>query len=224
MALEMNLEAIPEIVRHLRLRDLGGVVVIDFIDMRLDKHCRQVERQVREALKRDRAKTKVLKMSQFGIVELTRQRMRASHERSISIACPTCSGTGQVKSIESVGLDVMRLVQLAMHNRRVDRVEVLASPGVCEHLQNRRRRTMVRLEEATGKQLDLLIDPDTEFNAYRITCFDDRQQTITLANITEAAREDDKPRQKRRRSRKREKFQPQEPTLAEELGGEIEDI
>src|SRR5712692_9253835 len=93
----MNLQAAREIARQLRLRDLGGVIVNDFIDMRDEKHRRDVERALREAVKRDRARTKVLRISQFGIIEMTRQRIRPSLKRSVYHDCPHCRGGGQVK-------------------------------------------------------------------------------------------------------------------------------
>ena len=97
-AFQMNLIAAREIARQLRLRDLGGVIVNDFIDMRDERHRRDVERALRDAVKRDRARTKLLKMSAFGIIEMTRQRIRPSLKRSVYEDCPACSATGQVKA------------------------------------------------------------------------------------------------------------------------------
>ena len=109
-AYEMNLRAAKEIARQLRLRDLGGVIVNDFIDMREERHRRGVERAVREAIKRDRARTKVLRMSAFGLIEMTRQRIRPSLKRSVYEDCHHCSGAGVVKTAESMAIDVMRLL------------------------------------------------------------------------------------------------------------------
>ncbi len=97
-AYQMNLQAAKEIARQLRLRDLGGVIVNDFIDMRDEKHRRGVEKAMRDAVKRDRARTKILRISQFGIIEMTRQRIRPSLKRSVYQDCPHCHGTGQVKT------------------------------------------------------------------------------------------------------------------------------
>src|SRR5947209_19525944 len=105
----MNLLPAREIARPLRLRDLGGVIVNDFIDMRDEKHRRGVERAMRDAVRRDRARTKILKISQFGIIEMTRQRIRPSLKRSVYQDCRHCSGTGQVKTCESMSIDVMRM-------------------------------------------------------------------------------------------------------------------
>src|SRR5262249_58382424 len=102
-AYQMNLHAAREIARQLRLRDLGGVIVNDFIDMRDEKHRRNVERALRDAMRRDRARTKILKMSAFGIIEMTRQRMRPSLKRSVYMDCPFCKGMAQVKTVGSMG-------------------------------------------------------------------------------------------------------------------------
>src|SRR5205085_6459 len=97
-AYQMNLHAAREIARQLRLRDLGGVIVNDFIDMRKERHRRGVERALREAMRRDRARTKILRTSPFGLVEMTRQRIRPSLKRSVFRECPGCTGTGVVKT------------------------------------------------------------------------------------------------------------------------------
>src|SRR5207302_320045 len=124
---QMNLHAAREIARQLRLRDLGGVIINDFIDMRDDKHRREVEKTLREAVKRDRARTKVLRISQFGIIEMTRQRIRPSLKRSVFQDCPFCRGLGHVKTVESMSIEVMRLLQLAAFQNGVSRIEVHVS-------------------------------------------------------------------------------------------------
>src|SRR5207248_10466249 len=139
-AYQMNLQAAREIARQLRLRDMGGVIVNDFIDMRDEKHRRNVEKALRDAMQRDRARTKILKISQFGIIEMTRQRIRPSLKRSVYQDCPYCHGTGHVKSVESMSIDVMRLLQLAAHKEPVCRVQVRVCAPVAEYLLNRKRR------------------------------------------------------------------------------------
>jgi ribonuclease E len=109
-----NLEAAEEIARQLRLRDLGGVVVNDFIDMRKEKHRRNVERALKDALRRDRARTKILRTSPFGLIEMTRQRIRPSLKRSVYRDCPGCTGTGVVKTAESMAIETLGL--LARHH------------------------------------------------------------------------------------------------------------
>ncbi len=114
-AYEMNLRAAKEIARQLRLRDLGGVIVNDFIDMRDERNRRGVEKALRDAIKRDRARTKVLRMSAFGLIEMTRQRIRPSLKRSVYEDCVRCAGAGVVKTVESMSIDVMRILALASH-------------------------------------------------------------------------------------------------------------
>ncbi|HEX4590185.1 MAG TPA: Rne/Rng family ribonuclease, partial [Gemmataceae bacterium] len=154
-AYQMNLLAAKEIARQLRLRDLGGVVINDFIDMREDKHRRAVEKALRDAVKRDRARTKVLRISQFGLIEMTRQRIRPSLKKSVYQDCPHCLGTGHVKTVESMSIDVMRLLQLAAHKEAVSRVQVRVHAAVAEYLLNRKRREIGQLEESGNLQITI---------------------------------------------------------------------
>src|SRR5258707_3038006 len=137
-AYQMNQLAAREIARQLRLRDLGGVIVNDFIDMREEKHRRGVERALREAIKRDRARTKILKISAFGLIEMTRQRVRPSLKRSVYMDCPYCKGMAQVKTCESMSIEVMRLLQLAACLEPVHRVEVQVADDVANYLLNKK--------------------------------------------------------------------------------------
>jgi ribonuclease E len=147
-AYQVNLLAAKEISRQLRLRDLGGVIVNDFIDMRDDKHRRNVEKAMRDAVKRDRARTKILRISQFGLIEMTRQRIRPSLKRSVYHDCPHCRGSGQVKTIESMSIEVMRLLQLAAHRANVRSIQIRVADSVANYLLNKKRREISRLEEA----------------------------------------------------------------------------
>ncbi|MGE3181292.1 MAG: ribonuclease E/G, partial [Phycisphaerae bacterium] len=126
-AFKMNMEAADEIPRQLRLRDLGGVVICDFIDMRDPGHRREIERRLVRNLKAHKERAKILRMSSFGIIEMTRQRQRASLTRNVYQECTYCRGTGLVKSAESVALDVMRLIQLSVTKDAVTRVEAIVS-------------------------------------------------------------------------------------------------
>ena len=138
-AFKIDMEAADEICRQLKLRDLGGVIICDFIDLRYERHRRDLWERMQENLKRDRAKTKVLPMSQFGIIEMTRQRMRPSLKRSVYFDCPHCKGAGLVKTPESMGLDVMRRLAIAINDARVVRVELAANPDVAFYLLNKKR-------------------------------------------------------------------------------------
>jgi ribonuclease E len=152
-AYQMNILAAREIARQLRLRDLGGVVVNDFIDMREEKHRRNVERALRDAVRRDRARTKILRISQFGIIEMTRQRIRPSLKRSVYANCPACAGAGQVKTCESMSIEVMRMLQLAAHRTVISQIQVRVHPEVAGYLLNRKRREISDLEQKTNTQI-----------------------------------------------------------------------
>jgi ribonuclease E len=157
-AFNMNKEAVKEVVRQLRLRDLGGVIVIDFIDMREERHKREIERLLREEMENDRAKTKVLRMSQFCMIEMTRQRVRPSLKRSIYMDCPHCHGSALIKTPESVSLDVMRRLAAGATRNDVARLDVKAYPTVATFLLNRKRKALVELEEKTGKRIAIVPD------------------------------------------------------------------
>jgi ribonuclease E len=131
----------------LRLRDLGGVIVNDFIDMREEKHRRSVERALRDAMRRDRARTKILRISQFGIIEMTRQRIRPSLKRSGYIDCPHCKTHGMVKSPETMAIEVMRMLQLASCREPIHHVDIATAPEVADYLLNRRRKEVLAMEE-----------------------------------------------------------------------------
>ena len=179
-AYEMNLRAAKEIARQLRLRDLGGVIVNDFIDMRDEKHRRSVERAIREAVKRDRARTKILRMSQFGLVEMTRQRIRPSLKRSVYEDCQNCSGAGVVKTAESMAIDVMRLLALVTHRNDVRRVHLSVAPSVETYLNNRKRREITQIE--TDANLLVVVRHQESAPAEHLSfeCFDAQNNEIRL--------------------------------------------
>ena len=146
-AYQLNLTAAREIARQLRLRDLGGVIVNDFIDMRKERHRRNVERALRDAMSRDRARTRILRTSPFGLIEMTRQRVRPSLKRSVFADCPCCSGRGVVKTDESMSIEVIRMLMLACQNPKVERVHVRVNDKVAAYLNNTKRRELSGLEE-----------------------------------------------------------------------------
>lgn len=146
-AFQVNMAAAAEIARQIRLRDLGGVIVNDFIDMRDERHQRAVERKLCECLERDRARTKVLRISPFGLIEMTRQRIRPSLRRSIYEDCPCCRGIGQVKTTESMAIEVMRALMTKANHRDVARIQVEVQARVAEYLINKKRREIIDLEE-----------------------------------------------------------------------------
>ncbi len=155
-AYRLNMSAANEIARQLRLRDLGGVIVNDFIDMRKERHRRNVERALRDAMRRDRARTKILRTSPFGLIEMTRQRIRPSLKRSVYSDCPCCTGRGVVKTAESMAIEVVRMLMLASQQPRASRVTVRVNDEVASYLNNRKRKEITRLEDDSGIIVQIL--------------------------------------------------------------------
>jgi len=182
-AYKTNMEAADEICRQLRLRDLGGVVVNDLIDMHQLKHRRAIEQRFRQNLKKDRARTRIVAISQFGILEMTRQRMRPSLATSIYADCPHCQATGRVKSIESVVLDVMRRLALALFREPVVRVELTVSPDVAFYLLNRHRQQLVQLEAEHAKPVLVRVSQGGPVDFVQLSAFDARGSVVDAEGI-----------------------------------------
>jgi ribonuclease E len=155
-AFRLNISAAKEIARQLRLRDLGGVIVNDFIDMRRERHRRGLERALLDAMKRDRARTKVLRTSPFGLIEMTRQRIRPSLKRSVYGDCPCCSGRGVTKTPESMAIEVVRLLALASQQPKISRVTVRVNDEVATYLNNKKRREITQLEDEARMLVQIL--------------------------------------------------------------------
>jgi Rne/Rng family ribonuclease len=179
-AFQINLQAAKEIARQLRLRDLGGVIVNDFIDMKDEKHRRALERAMRDAVKRDRARTKLLRISQFGLIEMTRQRIRPSIKRSMFQDCPHCSGLGHVKTTESVSIEAMRLIQLASYREQIRRLELRVHTETAHYLLNRKRRELASFEERGGLQVAIVGMPEVSPERLDIVCFDAQNNEVPL--------------------------------------------
>jgi ribonuclease E len=179
-AYEMNLRAAKEIARQLRLRDLGGVIVNDFIDMREERHRRGVERALRDAIKRDRARTKVLRMSAFGLIEMTRQRIRPSLKRSIYEDCPHCGGAGVAKTAESMAIDVMRLLALATHRAEIRRIAISVNSSVATYLGNRKRKEVARIESECNMAIQIGFQENAPAEYLKIECYDANGNEVRL--------------------------------------------
>lgn len=156
-AYNTNVEAVDAICRHLRLRDLGGLVILDLIDMRSAKNRKDIEARFRDRLKRDRAKSTILPISEFGILEMTRQRMRGSHERVHFTDCPTCHGRGLVQRPSSVAADALRELSAVLEHDKVARVEMVVSPRVAGELLSQRRKALNRIERSSGKGVEVRV-------------------------------------------------------------------
>ena len=157
-ALRTNLEAADEIARQLRLRDLAGLIVIDFIDMESSKHDGMVERRLKEALKQDRARIQVGRISHFGLLEMSRQRLRPSIAEQTFVACPHCQGRGIVRSVESSALQVLRAIEEEGAKRRASEIMVRVAAPVALWLLNRKRDRLAEIEARFG--MAVLFEPD----------------------------------------------------------------
>ncbi|HEV2324495.1 MAG TPA: Rne/Rng family ribonuclease [Terracidiphilus sp.] len=157
--LKTNLDAVPEIVRQIRLRDLGGIIVIDFIDMDERKNRFKVMAALEEALKNDRAPTKVLQFNDFGLVAITRKRVKQSLERTLSVPCPTCQATGMVKSAATVCNEIW--VEMRKMRRHFENADVMlrAHPETVKVLKSGSGRWLNELEELVGKNILVKSDP-----------------------------------------------------------------
>jgi ribonuclease E len=156
MVLQTNLEAAREAIRQLRLRDLGGLVVIDFIDLRSPKNRRLVEREVKEALKVDRARSSVGRISSNGLLEINRQKIQRSLSARAHRPCPTCSGTGRVPSIETIGLNLLRRIEGRAATGRLLKARVELHSELAEAIQNTRRRELSRIEEEFDIEIEIV--------------------------------------------------------------------
>jgi ribonuclease E len=157
-ALRTNLEAADEVARQLRLRDLAGLIVIDFIDMESSKHDGMVERRLKEALKQDRARIQVGRISHFGLLEMSRQRLRPSLVEHAFVTCPHCQGRGLVRSVESSGLAVLRAIEEEGGKRRAAEIVVHVATPIAFWLLNRKRDRLAMIEERFG--MTVLVQAD----------------------------------------------------------------
>lgn len=179
-AYQVNLLAANEIARQIRLRDLGGVIVNDFIDMRKEKHRRSVERSLRDATKRDRARTKILRTSPFGLVEMTRQRVRPSLKRSVYRDCPVCAGTGIVKSAESMAIEAIRTLILSSQRSEVASVAITVAAEVAEYLNNKKRRELARIEDEANLTVQIVGNEEVAPEHLVVECRDAEGREVRL--------------------------------------------
>lgn len=159
-ALKTNLEAAVEISRQLRLRDLAGLIVIDFIDMEENRNNRAVERKLKDALKNDRARIQVGRISHFGLLEMSRQRLRQGMMESSTMQCPHCEGTGVIRGVSSCALSVLRGLEEHLLSRKPESLDVRVHPEVAFYIFNEKRDHLLSLEENYG--ISIYILPDAE--------------------------------------------------------------
>ncbi|KTC99891.1 Rne/Rng family ribonuclease [Legionella erythra] len=168
-ALNTNLEAADEIARQLRLRDLGGLVVIDFIDMSSSKNQRDVENRLKEALKADRARIQVGRISRFGLLEMSRQRLRLSLGETAQEVCPRCEGRGTVRNIQSHGLSIVRLIEEEALKEKTAEVQVQLPVEMATFIINEKRDFLLNIEKRHGVQVLIIANPYMQTPQYEIT-------------------------------------------------------
>ena len=168
-ALNTNLEAAEEVARQLRLRDLGGLVVIDFIDMESQRNQREVENALRDALHLDRARVQTGKISRFGLLELSRQRLRPSLGETNHIPCPRCHGTGHIRGIESTALHILRITQEDAMKENSAIIQVQLPVEVATFLLNEKRADIHKIEQRMGVEVVLIPNIHLETPNYNIT-------------------------------------------------------
>jgi ribonuclease E len=151
-----NLEAAREVARQLRLRDIGGLVVVDFIDMRSPKHRREVEKTMRDSMKDDKARTNASKLSENGLLEINRQRLKKALQLRTHRPCPTCSGAGTIASSELVGLNILRRIETRAVTGRLGGVRVELHPELADALQNERRQELAALEREFDIEIEII--------------------------------------------------------------------
>jgi len=190
-AVRTNLEAADEIARQLRLRDMGGLVVIDFIDMQPVKNQREVENRMRDALSMDRARVQIGRISRFGLLEMSRQRLRPSLGETTSKVCPRCSGQGSIRSTKSIALSILRLVEEEAQKERSAEIRAITPVAVATYLLNEKRKAISNLENRNNTRVlivpnEHMVTPHFEVQRLR----DDEASTLETSYKIVAATEE----------------------------------
>ncbi|WP_197038447.1 ribonuclease E, partial [Billgrantia saliphila] len=199
-ALQTNLEAADEIARQLRLRDIGGLVVIDFIDMSPARNQREVENRMRDALKLDRARVQIGRISRFGLMEMSRQRLRPSLGETSGVVCPRCNGQGTIRDVRSLSLSIMRLIEEEAMKERSAQIRAILPVPVATYLLNEKRAVLADIEKRQGVRVLVLPNPDMDTPHYDVQRLrddhieeegDQDKSSFELSVETEVGREPD---------------------------------
>lgn len=180
-ALQTNLEAADEIARQLRLRDLGGLIVIDFIDMTPVRHQREVENRLRDAVRQDRARIQLGRISRFGLLELSRQRLRPSLNESSTHVCPRCSGQGFIRDNESLALSILRLIEEEALKDNTEQVIAQVPVDVAAYLLNEKRQAVLKLEQRHNVQLLIIPNTRLETPHFEVSRFRSGEESDALS-------------------------------------------
>ena len=192
-ALNTNLEAAREIARHLRLRDMAGLVVIDFIDMEYGSNVRKVEKAMKEALKNDRARIQVGRISGFGLMEMSRQRLRTGVLEATTRGCPHCDGTGLVRTASSAGLSALRLIEDEAAKGKGTTITLYASTEAAVYLLNAKRADLAEIEERYGVIVEVLPEGEEEGAKMRVTSTGPRPASVPRFETLAEDEDDDVP-------------------------------
>jgi ribonuclease E len=182
-ALNTNLEAADEIARQLRLRDLGGLVVIDFIDMTPVRHQREVENRLREAVRMDRARVQIGRISRFGLLEMSRQRLSPSLAEASHHICPRCSGTGVVRDNESLALSVLRLIEEEALKDNTSQVMAVVPVPIASYLLNEKRRSVNHIEKSQDVKITIVPNSDMETPHFEVIRIRDGEEQDLLSYL-----------------------------------------
>lgn len=185
-ALNTNLEAADEIARQLRLRDMGGLVVIDFIDMNSSRNQREVENRMRDALEADRARVQVGRISRFGLLEMSRQRLRPSLGETSGVVCPRCSGQGTIRDVESLCLSILRILQEEANKQKCQEVRATVPLALSSYLLNEKRTALAEIEEQSGTKVSIIPNPELQTPHYEITAVN-QQSEVYEVDVTAVA-------------------------------------
>jgi ribonuclease E len=181
-ALQTNLEAADEIARQLRLRDIGGLIVVDYIDMGPQRNQRDVENRMREALEADRARVQVGRISRFGLLELSRQRLRPSLGETSSIVCPRCTGQGHIRDVKSIALSLLRLMEEEVMKERTGEIQAQVPVPVATYLLNEKRQALRELEARHTVRILIIPHPEMTTPHYEVVRLRDDQTTEGLTS------------------------------------------
>jgi ribonuclease E len=207
-AVKTNLEAAEELARQLRLRDLAGLIVIDFIDMDESRNNRAVERRMQEALKADRARVQVGRISSFGLLEMSRQRLRPSLQETSSIMCPHCEGSGLLRSVDSVTLQIIRSIEEECVKSRASEITVTAPSEIALFILNQKRAVVTEIEERYGVTIFVLGDDKMILPNFEIGGTGERDAPLPVIEAIVPEPEEEEPeagKRKRRRRRRKKK-------------------
>ena len=176
-ALNTNLEAADEIARQLRLRDIGGLIVIDFIDMSNNRNQREVENRIRQALSMDRARIQTSRISRFGLLEMSRQRLRPSLGETSGVVCPRCSGQGTIRDIESLALSILRLMEEEAMKDKTSEIRAQVPVPVAAFLLNEKRKMIAKIEKRNNSRIVVVPNANLDTPHYDVQRLrDDHEQ------------------------------------------------